>query len=105
MIGKLVPIIAAACLLLPSTQAKANYQGCVNQCYQIYETRFNYCYSRHGGNSYEAELCMLGEYEAWMDCLNNCSTTYGFNAKSDKRVPRFVAKQAPCTQNITAIAA
>jgi hypothetical protein len=96
MIRKLVPFAAFACLLMPTTQARADYQGCVNQCYQTYNARWLYCIERYGGHGYDAELCMLNEHDVLTDCVNNCSTTYGFNTGKDNRAPRFLARQASC---------
>lgn len=96
MLKTVISVASLVCALIISAPASAQYEGCVAQCYQVYNYRFNYCYERHGGNTYEAELCMLNEYDVYMDCLNGCSSTYGYNAMPGKRIPRFLAAGISC---------
>ncbi|MCH2237745.1 MAG: hypothetical protein MK060_07690 [Blastomonas sp.] len=86
----------SCCLLGLASPASAQVQGCIDQCYQTYNTRWLYCIQRYGGHGYDAELCMLNEYDVLVDCMNNCGTTYGANTRTDKRFPRFMARKPSC---------
>jgi hypothetical protein len=96
MLKTLFVISASCCLLGFASPASAQVQGCIDQCYQTYNARWLYCIERYGGHGYDAELCMLNEYDVLVDCMNNCGTTYGANTRTDKRAPRFMARKPSC---------
>ncbi len=96
MLKKLCAIAASGCVLAFTAPANAQYTGCVDQCYQTYNTRWHYCIERYGGHGYDAELCMYNEHDVLTDCLNNCGTTYGYKTRTEKRAPRFMARKPSC---------
>lgn len=62
-------------LTLPGLGSSAQSQttpGCTDHCYGNYSTRANYCYEKYGGYNYDAELCIMNEWEAYQDCLRGC---------------------------------
>lgn len=87
-----IPLIAAFALVstFGSGASAQTIEGCSSQCYQTYSVRAEYCYARYGGYNYDAELCIMNEYEAYIDCIRNCESTYGPQASLDPRRPSII---------------
>jgi hypothetical protein len=86
--------------IIASTSVNANtlLEGCKNQCWNNYQTRMAYCMNRHGGHSYEAEWCMIDEYDVYMSCMYDCETTYGPQASLNSQSRNASAKKALCAK-------
>lgn len=101
---KIHAISAAAALALGSSISAPAYgqqelvESCQNQCYQTYITRSNYCINRYGGHGYDAELCMLNEYDVYQECYNSCYTTYGARAGEGFKQAHLKTMRAKCAR-------
>lgn len=95
---RIVTISILVAGLLTSTSVNANplLEGCRNQCWNNYQARMAYCWNRHGGLSYEAEWCMIDEYDVYMSCMNDCETTYGSQASLNFQSAHPLGKQGRC---------
>ena len=84
----ILPLAAAAMIFSFSTPAGAQtLESCNAQCQQTYDTRANYCYTRYGGYNYDAELCIMNEYDVLIDCQRECEFQYGSYGSLNLRIP------------------
>ena len=100
---KVSRILQLSALAIISTFSSAasgqTVMDCTMQCYHVYNIRVAYCYERYGGYNYDAELCIMNEWDTLDACVRDCETTYGTQAASNLQSLHAWGGRAQCSRS------